>query len=278
MPGGPGSFFADQVLFDRGYLVDLARRGHWMKIRHDLREFSAWMTEVEPGFFEAEFRGRMLRALPPRWLFRAVKQSVDRWRANARYPSLFTKAFRERARACASARFAASERFVTAHAEQFHRHATAGHYVSSIRLETGVGSMYGVDVRYPFRDRDLVAFLMAIPGDIVNWQGVPKGLLRHALSGVLPDAIRDRRWKADFTELTEQSVHEDRADLPRLLSGNCRMRVSAGLVDGTVLEEMLRTISAGDNREGRLPDWRLPDPVGLELWLRHFFGSRAGAD
>ena len=41
-------FFGDQMLAGRGYLVDLARRGRWLKIRRDLREFGAWMTDAAP--------------------------------------------------------------------------------------------------------------------------------------------------------------------------------------------------------------------------------------
>jgi asparagine synthase (glutamine-hydrolysing) len=262
-------FFGDQMLFDRGYLVDLARQGRWLTIRHDLREFAAWMTDAEPGFFEGEFWGRMVRALPPRWLFQFVKRCIGLWREQSRYPPWFTAAFRQRALARASTRFAAPHRFATAHAEQYYRHATAGHYANNVRCERSAGEMHGIDVRYPFRDRDLVAFLMAIPGDIVNWQGVPKGLLRHALTGVLPDAIRNRRWKADFTATEHQSMRQGHADLTSLLSRDC-LAVRMGLVDGSVLEESVGEFSRRDDNEGTLPGWHLTDVVGLELWLRNF--------
>jgi asparagine synthase (glutamine-hydrolysing) len=257
-------YFGDQMLFDRGYLVDLARRGRWLKIRHDLREFAAWMTDEDPGIFEREFRSRVLRALPPRWLVRVARRGGARWRARARYSPLFTSAFRERARLRAKARSVTPVRSATEHAEQYFRHATAGHYVNSVRLESGIGVMHGVDVRYPFRDRDLVAFLMAIPGDIVNWQGVPKGLLRHALTGVLPDAVRDRRWKADFTEVNRDAAERERPHHARLVPRNA-LSVRAGLVDGERLAQ------------GALVDWQLADPIGLEFWLRNFFGGSPGA-
>ncbi len=270
-------FFGDQMLFDRGYLVDLARRGRWLKIRRDLREFAAWTTDAEPGFFEHELLARLVRALPPRWLFRVVKRGIGRWRSRTRYPPWFTPSFRQRAVARASTRFAAPRRFATAHAEQYFRHTAAGHYANAVRCERAVGEMHGVDVRYPFRDRDLVAFLMAIPGEIVNWQGVPKGLLRHALSGVLPDAIRDRRWKADFTALGNEAMRQSRADFSRLLPRDC-LAVRGGLVDSNVLEEALRTFETLDDNEESPPGWRLTDVTGLELWLRNFFGSGLQAD
>ncbi len=271
-------YFGDQMLFERGYLVDLARRGRWLTIRHDLREFAAWMTDVEPGFFDREFWSRMVRALPPRWLFRFAKQYVGRWKANRRYPPWFVKGFQERAMAYHSTRFVTSRRFASCHAEQYYRHATAGHYVSNVRSQLAAGMMHGIDVWYPFRDRDLVAFLMAIPGDVVNWRGVPKGLLRQALTGILPDAIRNRRWKADFTALYNQGARQEHANVMRLLSSDC-LSVRAGLVDGHVVEESLgqfATTLASD--ESGLSSRQLTGLAGLELWLRHFFGTDSASD
>ncbi len=137
--------------------------GRWLKIRHDLRELAAWMSEVEPGWFDRDFWSFLVRALPPRWLFHVVKRLVIGRRAKTRDPPWFTEAFRERAIQRSSKRFTVAHRFASAHAEQYDRHLTAGHYTSSVRSEHSAGLMHGVDVEYPFRDRDLVAFLMAIP-------------------------------------------------------------------------------------------------------------------
>ena len=269
-------YFGDQMLFERGYLVDLARRGRWLKIRHDLREFAAWMTDVEPGFFVREFWSRMIRALPPRWLLRPAKERLGRRRSNQRYPPWFGKGFRERAIASHSTRFASSRRFASCHAEHYYRHATAGHYVSNLRRQRAAGMMHDIDVWYPFRDRDLVAFLMAIPGEVVNWRGVPKGLLREALTGILPEAIRNRRWKADFTAVYNQGARHDHASVVRLLSREC-LSARSGFVDGSVLEESIGEFATALARdESATAGWQLSDLAGLELWLRHFFGDRLG--
>jgi hypothetical protein len=111
---------------------------------------------------------------------------------------------------------------------------------------------------------------MAIPGEVVNWEGVPKGLLRQALTGVLPDAVRDRRWKADFTAIGNQAMRSDHAELAGLVSGHS-LAVRAGFVDGEQLNSALEMFAnAGDDRN-ELPGWRLTDVAGLELWLRNFF-------
>src|SRR6185436_19635216 len=161
------------------------------------------------GVFVREFWSRLVREAPPRWLFRVGKRLRGRAVAKTRYPRWFREPFRARALALQAARPIRPDQVVSRHAAQYYRHVTAGHYVNVIRRQKAAGQMRGMDVAYPFRDRDLVAFLMAIPGDIVNWRGVPKGLLRQSLTGILPDAIRDRRWKADGTPMSNDAARRD---------------------------------------------------------------------
>ena len=168
--------------------------------------------------------------------------------------------------------FLERHRFASAHAEQYFRHLTAGHYTHSVRCQRAVGEMHGVDVSFPFRDRDLVSFLMAIPGEIVNWQGRPKGLLREALQGIVPDAILGRKSKADFTALENRALANEHADFTRLLAAD-GLATRAGFVDSRVLRESLKTMAPAGDENSAAPGWSLTDVVGLELWLKHFFGS-----
>jgi asparagine synthase (glutamine-hydrolysing) len=269
-------FFADQMLFERGYLVDLVRCGRWLKVRHDIRQFPAWITDVDAEFFANDFRSRAVRGLPPRWLVRFAKRRVARRRAAARYPDWFTKTFRERAYERQSP-LTVPTRFASVHAEQCYRHATAGHYVTVVRRQRAACLMHGVDLRYPFRDRDLVEFLMAVPGDIVNWKGVPKGLLREALRHILPEPIRNRRWKADSTLLDHQAALRNHADVVGLLSPDA-LSIQAGFVDADMLRRSARAGATSPRRDmGVRPGWEPSDLAGLELWLRHFFGGRKAA-
>ena len=54
----------------------------------------------------------------------------------------------------------------------------------------------GLELRQPFLDRDLVGFVLSLPGETQARRGVPKSLLRDAMQSVLPDSIVGRRWKA----------------------------------------------------------------------------------
>src|SRR5207248_1778597 len=53
---------------------------------------------------------------------------------------------------------------------------------------------------------DLIAYLMAIPGDVQTRGGVSKALLRHALGGILPDRIARRNTKSDFTDFVNDGL------------------------------------------------------------------------
>lgn len=270
-------FFGDQMLFTRGgYLVDLARKGRWLKVRGDLREFARWMTDADPAYFRHEFRRAFVRSLPPRWLFRLLKRHVGDWRGRTpMYPSWFTGRLRRLAvaRHTRPINYRASP--ATYHAQELYGHVTAGHYLSQLHRQIGAGQMHGIDVCYPFRDRDLVAFLMAIPGEIVNWRGVPKGLIREALKGVLPERIRTRRWKADLTKVGNQAAACGRDAIVRLLTRDC-LSARLGFVDGVVLEQSMAALalSVGED-DTATTRWQIEDAVALEIWLQRFVGDQA---
>jgi asparagine synthase (glutamine-hydrolysing) len=52
-----------------------------------------------------------------------------------------------------------------------------------------------LEARVPLLDRRIVEFAFSLPEHIRLPQGSPKGLLREAYRGILPDDILDRRKK-----------------------------------------------------------------------------------
>ncbi|MGE5544474.1 MAG: asparagine synthase-related protein, partial [Bacillota bacterium] len=51
----------------------------------------------------------------------------------------------------------------------------------------------GLEIRVPFADHRLVEYVWNIPWDMKNCNGMPKGILRRALQGILPDEVLKRR-------------------------------------------------------------------------------------
>jgi asparagine synthase (glutamine-hydrolysing) len=75
----------------------------------------------------------------------------------------------------------------------------------------------GLEARFPFFDRRLVEFCLALPPDQKLRNGLGRYVLRAALQGRLPDAVRLRPSKVDFTpHLATGLRHEIRRDTPVL--------------------------------------------------------------
>lgn len=134
-----------------------------------------------------------------------------------------------------------------------------------------IAAMHGLDAAYPFLDRDLIAFLMAIPGEVLSRDGVPKGLLRDALAGVLPDAITRRASKADFTARVNAGIVQERAriiaDIRDGGQATERHYVSAGGLDA------LATSAIVVDAPTAVSGWAIADLFALELWLQEFVGA-----
>ena len=97
-------------------------------------------------------------------------------------------------------------------------------------------------------------------------------MLREALRGIVPDAILSRTSKADFTTLENRALANEHADFTRLLEAD-GLAARAGFVDSRVLRESLKTMAPAGDDNCADPGWSLTDVVGLELWLKQFFGS-----
>jgi asparagine synthase (glutamine-hydrolysing) len=75
----------------------------------------------------------------------------------------------------------------------------------AIALMDAFSARLSMESRHPFFDRRLIEFLLAVPEE-QRWQGAwPKTILRRAMQGVLPESIRMRQSKAEFTFVVDQT-------------------------------------------------------------------------
>ncbi|WP_067331833.1 asparagine synthetase B family protein [Sulfurovum riftiae] len=120
--------------------------------------------------------------------------------------------------------------------------------------------LYGIEYRHPFFDIRLVEFMLSLPAEFKYSQNTIKVLLREAMKGVLPETVRERKDKAEFSETIKDQL--DAIDVEALF-GN------ASIVDlGIVSEEKLDTYLTqyGDNALSHtISFWTL---VNLEIWLK----------
>lgn len=122
-------------------------------------------------------------------------------------------------------------------------------------------ALFGVEERHPFHDRRLIEFLFAVPEKVRCCDRRRKAVLRDAMRGRIPEAIRERRDKADFSivfvKVLEQLTAHGWPDSMAL--------EQAGWVNSGAFRQLfVETLK--DYEEMNL--WPIWTTFSLELWYR----------
>jgi asparagine synthase (glutamine-hydrolysing) len=124
---------------------------------------------------------------------------------------------------------------------------------------------HSIEARVPFVDHPLVEFSLALGGSHKIVAGDTKRVLRRAMSGILPDAVRDRRDKLGFT--TPEQIWF-RGPLKNLMVDGVEATLSR--FPGLLNDDGTRALST-DMLEGRIPvDFSLWRIVNLGMWAKCF--------
>ncbi len=67
-----------------------------------------------------------------------------------------------------------------------------------------------LQMHYPLWDRELVAFCLSLPPDSKLRHGYDRYILREAMRGILPEQVRTKKAKCDFSGTALKSVRRDR--------------------------------------------------------------------
>jgi asparagine synthase (glutamine-hydrolysing) len=70
-------------------------------------------------------------------------------------------------------------------------------------------SEYSIERRYPFRDRDLCEFMLAIPSSQLVFGGVKRPIVKRAFRSQLPENMVNRNLKAYFGDITIAGIQND---------------------------------------------------------------------
>jgi asparagine synthetase B (glutamine-hydrolysing) len=124
---------------------------------------------------------------------------------------------------------------------------------------------HGLELETPYWDRRLIEFVMALPADQLGLPGWDRRLHRQAMTGLLPERVRQRTKRTDFYPLFEKGLlHEERAVIERLLH---RPQI--------VLRQMVRDEWLQDALQRAEPEatsisllWKC---ISLELWLHKYW-------
>jgi asparagine synthase (glutamine-hydrolysing) len=151
-----------------------------------------------------------------------------------------------------------------------YRQVTNGFLVQVEETDERQAARCGLELRHPFHDRRVVEFGLQIPEDQRRRGLFTKFVLRNAMAGMLPESIRERRTKADFSHAFLQAL--------QALGGETRLGVptldSLGWIDGARSRDLGRHI-VDRSRDGTIAHttslWALWMVYGMELWINTVF-------
>ena len=92
---------------------------------------------------------------------------------------------------------------------------------------------FGIQVRHPFLDRRLAEFVLAIPQAVCRGPGWPKGLLRNALKGYLPEIVLWRKDKPSLASYYFYGLKNEYAHIKYLIKNS--VLADMELIDKQVL-------------------------------------------
>jgi asparagine synthase (glutamine-hydrolysing) len=264
--------WGDEVLFDQAYLLDLFGRLEWRTICNHLNEYGRWYTEEQDlsRFFKRLFLRQLVARHVPQVLrptLRSIRNAIVKSKWDAPWCSQTLRGHLTHRSSISPLR---QNRSTSAHFNSLYWEVRSGYPVMCMEWNNKIASMFQLEHAFPFLDRDLLSFLMSLPGEAQTWGGVPKALLREAMTGIVPITIRKRTWKGDFTDKVAEGIDHNYCLLSEYLLSH-EVSCDVGYVDRKILRTALadfrNVIRSSTNG---IPAANLGRLVGVEIWLRTF--------
>jgi len=262
-----------------GYLHELARAGQWVTLVREIRGYArnfdlssrkllwhhVWRYRLDPlisGSQTLKLVRRIWRAVA--WeAYRRRHQSADRpaWSATLNPNFIQRLSLVERYQALRHAKSGPPQ----TEREQHHRTLTWGVMPFTLEVLDRAAAAFAIEPRYPFWDKRLVEFCLALPPEQKVHRGWTRMVLRRAMAGILPVEVQWRGSKSNLGPSFEHGLLTyERERLDEMILRN--PGIVEKYVDITALREAYRRFILGKATEDVLVVWKA---VSLGLWLQH---------
>lgn len=208
--------------------------------------------------------------LPPRTplLHELVGTGRDTWTAyfgsgrdSAAIPDWVSSYLRKTLRAAKPSGPSVADRFGLLPSQVFGGEAWESILGSLPHLQPGLLCRY--EFRYPYLDRDLVDFLLAVPRTQLARPGRRRFMMRNAMKGIVPDEVLERARKASVQRSPIVALRRHQQKLRDLFVSPHVSEM--GLVDPSRANAALERVLSS-NRTSEWP--ALLRLINLEIWLR----------
>lgn len=135
---------------------------------------------------------------------------------------------------------------------------------SILSIEDNIGMHFGIEVRYPFLDHNLVDFIFQIPEHLLLYEGLEKGLLVRSVKEFLPKNVLDQYFNVRYRQKTKANFMPP---LDEWLINNQKTKdfVDDILFSAKALNRDFRNKQQIDNSSRA--KW---DTFMIELWFQEF--------
>jgi asparagine synthase (glutamine-hydrolysing) len=261
---GGDEWLSGSSYYYAGLITDLSFTGLLRQIRSDLKSIGAMST-----LSEVLWHG--INPLFPRRVRDGVKWALQR---KPELPAWIDTGFARRI-GLAERIWKVPSRLSFSHVAcgEIWRSSANGFHAHAHETEERAASWLGFEQRHPFYDRRLVEFTLALPEEQRYRQGWIKYVLRLTMEDYLPETVRQRWDKAEFSHLFGNMLEGQAiAELFDMLA-----IASIGWVDRQAVREMyqkmMRLYRQGDDVYKPYV-WKLWAIAGVELWYNRAFLNR----
>jgi asparagine synthase (glutamine-hydrolysing) len=261
----------DELLYvgGRHYFWHLVATRQWSRLRRDLKS-------VDPEWRRSFYR-QVVYSLVPGWMGNLYRQARGRPSHEERHsPSIASDSIvsREFAQRINLGQLIAEDfsprGYKSPYWQSQHALVQSIHQSFFISYASQMAQWHGIEARFPFFDSRLVDFICRVPPEFkIVRDGLTKWLLRQAMKGILPELVRQRPDKGDFSPLFHRGMIEIGEDqFSHLIEDGYLTRL--GFVD----KERLSRLYSGKSLGDRYPTMRFISSFTLEQWLQqHFAGG-----
>ena len=170
------------------YLTHLTYTGNWYRLYQEITS-TAKNLKISRKLIAQEYCFKPLVSEP----YQRIKQKLFN---QCNYGDLIKRSFAARVNLSESMRHLAPEPLITTARQDHLSGLNTGLYPYVMEITDKATAPKSIEARYPFFDRRLIEFCLAIPLEQKFRQGYPRAILRHAMEGILPPEVQWRVSKA----------------------------------------------------------------------------------
>ena len=241
------------------YLTNLTYTGRWYRLYKEITA-TAKNLRISRKLIGKEYCFNPFFDEP----FNQIKQRLF---PHQNYDELIAPTFAKQTKVYQHIRGLSNEPLFLTAREQHRLGLATGLYPLAMEIADKTATPRSIEPRYPFFDRRLMEFCLAIPLEQKFRQGYPRAILRHAMTDVLPPEIQWRINKAKLgSNLQRNFLTHQRHTIENVIKDR---QTIEPYIDMSKLSASYNRYAV-ENRPQPGDDINLLNAVSLSLWLNRF--------